>query len=62
MAFCHAKVHGLAEDGNNDNILDYCRVFSIFRSVAYKGYVSVDYVAPEDPVSMTPAAVRVLPA
>jgi hydroxypyruvate isomerase len=57
MIFCHAKVRGLTPDHSNDSVLDYRRILSILQAAGYRGYISVEYVGPEDPIKTVPAVV-----
>lgn len=48
----HAKAHIDYSDRLED--IDYARVVSILSRVGYKGYLSIEYISPEDPLTAVP--------
>ena len=60
MVYCHAKVYELDAEDRNDVLLDYDRIFAIFRRHAYNGYVSIENFSQEDPLDLIPRATAML--
>lgn len=54
----HAKIH--TETPNGREALDYTRIAAIMFRNDYKGYISIEYEEPEDPVSAVPRFVSEL--
>jgi sugar phosphate isomerase/epimerase len=48
----HAKAHIDHTDRLED--IDYARVISILSRAGYKGYLSIEYISPEDPLTAVP--------
>jgi sugar phosphate isomerase/epimerase len=52
MAYCHAKIYRLDAKNQNDLLLDYDRIFKIYRRHGYRGYVSIENFSMEAPVDI----------
>lgn len=60
MIYCHAKIYRLDDDGREDLLLDYDRIFDIFHRRRYRGYVSIENFSREDPLTIIPRAAGML--
>ena len=49
---CHAKTEIPAPDGKTD--VDFARIVDDLNAVGYRGYLSIEYEAAEDPMTAVP--------
>ncbi|OGV62691.1 MAG: hypothetical protein A3K19_13580 [Lentisphaerae bacterium RIFOXYB12_FULL_65_16] len=60
MIYCHAKIYKLDAAGENDLLLDYDRIFRIYRQHGYRGYISIENFSAEDAIDINSRAAQML--